>query len=369
MSVPDEVLSMFEELGGYRPERELGRGATGTVYLAASPAGEWVAVKRVPEAAPTDEVGVGLLRREVGRIVSLAHPNLVRVLDVIVAGKDVCVVMEYVHGLNLRSVLGIQEPSHEQVVHWVTGIADALDFLHGLGIVHRDVKPSNVLIEQSGEARLADLLDLSALAGSPGRGTPAYMAPEMARGDRSVDGRVDVYSLACIAYEALTGRPPFVFDPDRPEDALRAHIRDVPLDPSQLSPQFPRPIALALLTGLEKDPASRPPTPGHFAAALAEAIATPDSPVPDPGPVAAGIGLSYGGMAAAPVDPDRTLVAPLSSPLKAHTLAPPSAPAIDHGGRSWWLPVLLITLAVIGAIATVVAVAAFFHIGNPLGRQ
>ena len=365
----EQALPTIVQLAGCHPARELGRGATGTVYLAASPSGEWVAVKRITGAAPSDQVAIDLLRRTTDRMISLRHSNLVRILDVRVAGPDVCVVMEYVHGLDLRSVLGYERPSPEQLTGWVQGIADALDFLHGLGIVHRDVKPSNVLIDQSGDARLADILDLGAgLGGSPVRGTAAYMAPELARGDRSVDGRADVYSLACVAYEALTGRPPFPGDPDHPEAALRAHIREAPPDPSRLSPQFPRAVAGALLKGLEKNPALRPPTPGHFAAALAEAIADPDSPAPEPAPVAAGIGLPYSGMVAGQSDLDRTLVAPLSSPLKARTLAPSPAPEIDLGGGPWWLPVLLVTLAVIGAIATVVAIVAFFHLWSPLVR-
>ncbi|MBO0686033.1 MAG: serine/threonine protein kinase, partial [Candidatus Dormibacteraeota bacterium] len=278
---PDE-LPRPEQLAGYPPVRELGRGATGAVYLAQAAGGLQVAIKRLPGAAPADDAATSQLRRHVALLVRIDHPNVVRVLDLLVTGSDLCVVMEYVPGTDLRQVLASQQPLPEDVAGLITQLASGIDYLHAVGVVHRDVKPSNVLVAAQGTVKLADVTITDTL------GTPVYMAPEQAMGRPDVDGRADVYSLAVIAYEALVGRPPFPPDAGGAEATMRAHIQQEPPDPSEHVPGFPKALAQALLWGLAKDPSRRPGSAGQFADALQSMItataAQLPKPLPAPGP-------------------------------------------------------------------------------------
>lgn len=255
------------ELAGYRAVAVLGGGAGGRVYEVRGRHDEPLAVKVIPGAAPRTTEDAQRLRGQVRALALIDHPRLVRVYDLAPAGRDLCMVMELVPGPSLRDVFLTRRPSPDEVTAWVTQLAEAIDYLHLLGIVHRDVKPANVLLCDDGTVKLADL----AVAGvAPVQGTPAYMAPELVRGDRVVDGRADVYSLATIAYEGLVGLPPF--HGRDAEEVMAAQLRTVPPDPRTHVAGFPAPVGEVLLGGLAKQPEERPETAGAFAEALAVAL-------------------------------------------------------------------------------------------------
>lgn len=256
-----------DELPGYRAVRALGGGATGRVYEVRGRQDEPLAVKVIPGAVPRTADDVLRLRRQVRALVMIDHPRLVHVHDLVIAGRDLLVVMELLPGPSLREVFQTRRAAPEEVTEWVTELAEGIDYLHLLGVVHRDVKPSNVLIADGETVKLADL-GLGDL--HPVQGTPTYMAPELVRGDRVVDGRADVYSLATIAYEGLVGLPPF--HGGGAEEVMTAQLRTPPPDPRTHVAGFPPEVGEVLLRGLAKSPEDRPETAGAFAEALATSL-------------------------------------------------------------------------------------------------
>jgi hypothetical protein len=207
----------------YVVERELGRGATATVYLARDRRFERPVALKVLRPDVASATDVGRFRREIAILARLYHPHILQLFDagVLEPGNGpagLYYVMPYVRGESVRQRLGreAQFPIAD-AVRIAADVADALAYAHGQGVIHRDIRPENILLD-SGHALVADfgIAGVLETAGGPRLsatgvvlGVPAYCSPEQARGDRHLDGRSDIYSLGCVLYEMLGGEPPF----------------------------------------------------------------------------------------------------------------------------------------------------------------
>jgi eukaryotic-like serine/threonine-protein kinase len=270
---------------GYELVQELGQGAAGTVHLARHVAlGSEVAIKRIVGGASSQDPET-LLRfeRQARLLARLDHPGIVRVHELLRVGADLFLVTEHVPGGDLRRVLAEGPPQAAEASRILSEVAAALDHAHERGVVHLDVKPSNVLLRTDGAIKVSDfgvaaLLERQARSRTGragGVGGLAYLAPELARGDLAVDRRADVYALGVMAYEMLVGRVPFPVDPADPYAAVRAQMEDPPPRPGALVPGFPPLLEAALLWALQKPPERRPATAGELAAALREGLDRP----------------------------------------------------------------------------------------------
>ncbi|HWP37218.1 MAG TPA: protein kinase [Gemmatimonadales bacterium] len=254
-------LTELESLTGnrYTIERLLAEGGMGAVYVAKHKAlGHQVAIKILPPEVATSEVRMARFRREAALAAHLSHPHIVQVFEFDVAKGIAYLVMPLIQGEALDQRLKREGPLPLAAVReLIRQVGGALAFAHARGVVHRDVKPSNILYESATGRWL--LTDFGVAHGSVGDdtaitqtgvaiGTPAYMAPEQAAG-RQVDARTDLYALACVAFEALTGQLPATFEPEEAAKALVAARRDISL-------RFARALARGVAAAPERRPAS-----------------------------------------------------------------------------------------------------------------
>ena len=277
MSAPPPPASLQAALADrYRLERELGQGGMATVYLAHDLKHErQVAVKVLrPELAAV--LGGARFLSEISVTANLQHPNLLPLFDSGRAGDFLYYVMPFVEGETLRARLERERQLPvDEVIRIVTLLAGALDYAHARGVIHRDLKPENILL-QAGQPVIADFGIALAVAQAGGSrvtetglslGTPQYMSPEQATGDRVIDARSDQYALAAVTYEMLTGEPPHT---GATAQAIIARLmtekpRSIRATRESVSVAVDRGVH----RGLSKSPADRFPACGAFAAALA----------------------------------------------------------------------------------------------------
>ncbi|HKG93845.1 MAG TPA: serine/threonine-protein kinase [Gemmatimonadaceae bacterium] len=267
--------------GAYVVERELGGGGMSRGFVAADAAaqGRRVVVKVLP---PELAAGVNAERfaHEVEVAGQLRHPNIVPLAGAGAADGLKYYVMPYVEGESLRARLAARGGAGEggaaatalpvpEAVRIVREVAAALAYAHAHGVVHRDIKPDNVLLAPDGAVAVTDFGVAKAMAAAAeGRGTltsvgvalgtPAYMAPEQALAERGADHRVDVYALGSLAYELLAGEPPFGHR--SPRATIAAHISERPPSLAERRPEVPGPLDDLVMRCLEKNPARRPQT-------------------------------------------------------------------------------------------------------------
>ena len=268
----ERVLSDHYEL-----DSEIGRGGMGIVYRAKDRRlKRTVAIKLLPpELAFRSDIKTRFLR-EAETAAQLSHPNIVPIYTVDETEGLVFFVMAYVDGENLakrifeRGVLPCDE-----VRRILREVADALAYAHERGVVHRDIKPDNIIIaSQTGRPMVTDFGIARAVSDGDSRltatgmaiGTPAYMSPEQAAGERTIDGRSDLYSLGVVAYQMLAGEPPFVAAST--PAMLVKHISERPLPVQQRRADVPEDLARAVMLLLEKDPANRFPSASALVTAL-----------------------------------------------------------------------------------------------------
>ncbi len=270
---PHEILHI-ELAGKFELEDELGRGGMGTVYLARDLVRDRrVAIKVIhPELV----AGTGLKRfqREIEITARLEHPHIVPLLDSGMAGELAFLIAPYVEGESLRQLIRRRGKLEvDEAVGLTLQVAKALEYAHGEGVVHRDIKPENIIISEGraivtdfGIARsMSDADQTTLTAVGVVMGSLYYISPEQLVGSREVDARADIYSLGCVLYEMLTGRPPFLGER---EAIIKQHMFE---KPEALANPVPLPLRETVIKSLQKRPSERQENASELVAALSTA--------------------------------------------------------------------------------------------------
>jgi serine/threonine-protein kinase len=278
-SLPDDGL-IGSRLGQYAVEALLGEGGMGKVYKAIGPDGTRVALKLIKADYARDERFRRRFNREAKIAQTVKHPNVVPVVDTGEAGGLPFMAERFIDGESLDGLLKrLKVLDIPTTVRVCTDVAAGLEALWAAGIVHRDVKPGNILLDEHGTAHITDFGLAKDTQGSlltlPGQalGSMDYMSPEQIRGE-PVSAASDIYALGCVMYECVCGRPPFAHMQGM--RVLWAHLQDEPPDPvslrGELSPEFVQALSLALA----KDADQRPSTAGDYARVLRAAAENSD---------------------------------------------------------------------------------------------
>jgi tetratricopeptide (TPR) repeat protein len=272
----------------YEFQGEIGRGGMGVVYLALDrDLGRPVAIKFLPEDLANKPAALELFRAEARAAAAMNHPNLVHVYDVGAIGGRICIVMEYVPGRTVRDLMRRPDTRARKPLPPTRAaeigrdIAWALDYAHQQNVIHRDVKPGNILLSETGQVKLMDFGISKVLKGdtegqTQGRGTPQYMPPEQILG-RGIDGRTDLYALGISTFEMLTGRRPFGGD-----NIVDQQLNNPIPDPREHNPDVPEALVQIIRRACQKLPEKRYANGGEMAEAFerfltGEPIEEPDT--------------------------------------------------------------------------------------------
>jgi serine/threonine protein kinase len=277
---PPRGLAPGDVVGRYTIVREIGQGGMAVVYLAETSDGRDAAVKLLHPGL-TALLGRERFRREIRLAARLRHPGILPLHESGEGDRGLWYSMPYVPGGTLRGRLRQESrlPVAE-AVRIAREVAGALEYAHRRGVVHRDIKPENLLLDAGGGIQVGDfgigrVFDASSLEDTLTRsgvliGTPAYMSPEQALGERTLDGRTDIYGLGCVLYEMLAGEPPY--PAATPQAAVARHLKDPIPSLRRLLPDVPSALDAAVRRALAKSPAERFGTAAKLADALAAAI-------------------------------------------------------------------------------------------------
>lgn len=314
----DQIERLTSALGGsYRIEREIGVGGMATVYLAQDLKHDRKVALKILRPELTAAMGTDRFPREIHIIAQMQHPHILPLYDSGATEGFLYYVMPFVDGESLRAKLARVGPLPiNEAVRLLHEITDALSYAHARGIVHRDIKPDNVMLSGK-HAAVTDFGVAKAVSASAGDmlttvgiavGTPQYMAPEQAMAEASIDHRVDLYALGVMGYEMLTGHPPF--EASTAQQILSAHVLEQPKDVRERRANVPALLAEALLKCLAKNPADRWQSADELLAQLELVATTPSGgmtptttrpyqaakpgPAPIPAPKASRKGLLVG---------------------------------------------------------------------------
>ena len=260
------------KIGRYEVKGELGRGGMATVYRAYDPSFEReVAIKVLPREFLHDPQFHDRFKREIKTIAALEHPAIVPVYDV---GEDDGVpyfVMRYMTGGSLSNWITKGKFSIGDAARIIERISSALAYAHKRGVIHRDLKPDNILFDQNGEPFISDFgvakfgTSTTNLTGGNVIGTPAYMSPEQAQGEK-LDGRSDIYGLGVIIFQMLSGKQPY--NADTPMGVVVKHLTEPVPEILKVSPDLPSETDVVIKTAMAKDPEQRYPTATHLSKAF-----------------------------------------------------------------------------------------------------
>ena len=282
-AVPARLASALSDR--YRIERELGQGGMATVYLAFDIKHDRKVALKVLKPELAAVLGAERFVVEIKTTASLSHPHILPLFDSGTADGFLFYVMPFVEGETLRTKLDREtQLGIDEAIRIATEVADALHYAHQHGVIHRDIKPENILI-QNGRPMVADFgIALAVSAAAGGRmtetglslGTPHYMSPEQATAEKEITGRSDIYSLASVVYEMLTGEPPHMGN--SAQQIIMKIIADTPRPVTELRKSVPAHVAAAVAQALEKLPADRFATAAEFSAAIDGRLATRATP-------------------------------------------------------------------------------------------
>ncbi len=275
---PFFIHRLLQSLGDrYRLIRQIGVGGMGRVFEAVDTHTEQrVAVKLMFARTEADTHAIQRFGQEGEVLAHLRHPNIVETYGTFQDEHAVCIVMELLGGESLDHILDGEVPDLHRTKHLIEQVAEALRYAHDQGIVHRDIKPHNLMVLPHEQVKVADFgiarllrpFDPAVSMTFTGMtmGTPLYMAPEQIRGQH-VDGRADIYSLGTVMYQMVTGQPPFVGD-DPLMIGVR-HVQEPPVPPSRINPRIPGDWEEVILRALAKEPAERYPSTAAMQSAVA----------------------------------------------------------------------------------------------------
>ena len=360
-------------LGSYQVIEAIGAGGMARIYKGAhTELKRYAAIKVVNWGLQEDPEFTERFRREAQAIATLRHPNIVQIYDFGKYASGYFMVMEFIDGNDLAFLLRQHRHKQtllpkEQIVQVVKDVAAALDYAHNQGVIHRDVKPSNVMINQDGQSILTDfglvMLQTSQSQATLGStfGTPHYVAPEQAISSAAAVTASDIYSLGVILYELVTGQLPF--DDESPLSVALKHVSEVPTPPKVINSELSPDVEAVILKALAKQPVDRFASTGEMAAALDVAwsgLVTDDSEAQKSSVPVLPVGVPPAAEVPNITLPNAAAIAPLPTPADTGQTGGPEFSSLGKKFSSpgWWL------LGVAVLIGVIIGGGFFIFVGN-----